>query len=257
LKRELTLFLGEYQIAQAFSITLVNGFSIGVNPISIPASLPVRPISIPTNIIAASSVEGITVTWDKVYGAMGYDIQYQIVGTGTWNTWSTTSNRYDTSEVLDGWVVEFMIRTSNGDTVKSDVRRPNLFLFYYYSIELCLYFSHACGLPFAASGYQIPFDILWRGILTQITQWSGIISAVCHPQTPGPPSGVQTSATATGVDISWEALDDIIEYAVWVYDRDTVGAFVDILGIEPTRLSAHVDSLTPGIHYIIAVQAWK
>jgi hypothetical protein len=36
-----------------------------------------------------------------------------------------------------------------------------------------------------------------------------------------------------------------------------VGAFVNTLGIEPTRLSAHVDSLTPGIHYIIAVQGWN
>jgi hypothetical protein len=52
---------------------------------------------------------------------MGYDIQYQVIGTGVWNTWSVTENRYDTSDVLDGWEIEFMIRTSNGDTVKSEV----------------------------------------------------------------------------------------------------------------------------------------
>ena len=52
---------------------------------------------------------------------MGYDIQYQVIGTGVWNTWSVTANRYDTSDVLEGWVIEFMVRASNGDTVKSDV----------------------------------------------------------------------------------------------------------------------------------------
>jgi hypothetical protein len=56
---------------------------------------------------------------------MGYDIQYQVIGTGVWNTWSVTENRYDTSDVLDGWEIDFMIRTSNGDTVKSDVGMLN------------------------------------------------------------------------------------------------------------------------------------
>lgn len=120
-RKWLTLHKGEYQIAQAFSTTLVNGFSIGTSPIAIPASLPVRPISIPTGLQAVSSVEGITVTWNEVYGAMGYEIQYQVIGTGVWNTWSVTESRYDTSDVLDGWEIEFMIRTSNGDTLKSEV----------------------------------------------------------------------------------------------------------------------------------------
>jgi hypothetical protein len=207
-KKRLTPKLGEYQIAQAFSRTLVNGFGIGTNELVIPASLPVRPISVPTNFQAVSSVTGVTVTWDAVYGAMGYELQNRLVGVDTWNTWSTTFNRYDTSWVLDGWEYEFRIRMSNGDAVKSD--------------------------------------------------WSDIISAVCHPQTPPAPTDILTGATATGVDISWAPCGhDITEYAVILYNRDTVGSYVETIGIEPTSLSAHVDSLTPGIHYDIAVQAWN
>ena len=137
IKEVANLTQGEYQIAQAFSTTLVNGFSIGTSPITIPASLPVRPISIPTSFQAVSSVEGITVTWNEVYGAMGYDIQYQVIGTGVWNTWSVTENRYDTSDVLDGWEIEFMIRTSNGDTVKSDVGMLNPYSFLFFTQSSC------------------------------------------------------------------------------------------------------------------------
>lgn len=146
--------------------------------------------------------------WDAVYGAIGYDLQYKATFIDTWSTWSLSSNRYDTSWVLDGWEFEFMIRTQNGDQAKTD--------------------------------------------------WSSIVTAVCHPQTPAPPANILTTATATGVDISWDNLGyGVTEWAVLVYDRDTVGAFVNTIGIESSRLSAHVDSLTPGIHYIIAVQGWN
>jgi hypothetical protein len=144
--------------------------------------------------------------WDAVYGATGYDLQYKATFIDTWSTWSLSSNRYDTSWVLDGWEYEFMIRTGYGDQAKTD--------------------------------------------------WSSIVTAVCHPQTPGPPANILTTATATGVDISWDNLGyGVTEWAVLVYDRDTVGAFVNTIGIESSRVSAHVDSLTPGIHYIIAYKA--
>lgn len=116
------LLQGEYQIAQAFSATLVNKFSIGLSPITIPDSLPVRPISVPSNVVAASSPQGITVTWDEVYGVMGYDLQYEISGVGIWESVYLTSNRYDTSLVLDGWTIQFQIRASNSATAKSSVR---------------------------------------------------------------------------------------------------------------------------------------
>ena len=155
-----------------------------------------------------SSGTGITVTWDAVYGSTSYDLRYRLVGTDTWQSWSTSTNRYDTSWVLDGWEFEFMIRTKYGDVVE--------------------------------------------------TEWSDTISAVCHPQTPPPPVDIITRATNTGIDISWASLGrGIIEYAILIHDRDTIGAFVNVIGIEATSLSAHVDSLTPGIHYDIALQGWN
>jgi hypothetical protein len=48
-----------------------------------------------------------------------------------------------------------------------------------------------------------------------ITDWSAGITAVCHPLTPGPPTGIVTIPTATGFDISWDAdASDITEWAV-------------------------------------------
>jgi hypothetical protein len=92
----------------------------------------------------------------------------------------------------------------------------------------------------------------------QKTEWSETSSAVCHPQTPRAPTGIVTRATATGLNVSWPSLGhDIVEYALLIHDRDTPGAMVNTIGIEPTSLSVHVDSLTPGIHYAIALQAWN
>jgi hypothetical protein len=111
--------LGEYQIAQAFTRTLVNGFGIGKSELSIPSNLPTRPISVPTNIVAKSSPLGVTVTWNDVYGALGYDIQVRLLGQQDWSTYSLAFNRYDTTWTTDGEVWEFAVRTSNGNTVKS------------------------------------------------------------------------------------------------------------------------------------------
>ena len=128
--------LGEYQIAQAFSRTLISGFGIGNTELGIPANLPVRPISVPTGLVAQSSPLGVTVTWNDVYGAIGYDISVRLQGQG-WTTYTIRFNRYDTTWTVDGLTWEYMVRTSNGDNVKSG--------------------------------------------------WSGVVSAVAHPQTPPPP----------------------------------------------------------------------
>lgn len=137
------LLLGEYQIAQAFSNALVNKFSIGTSPITIPANLPVRPISVPPNVVAASSPQGITVTWDEVYGVMGYDLQYEISGVGVWESVYLTANRYDTALVLDGWTISFKVRASNSATAKSDVSLPRNFVLLLHEPTSFLHFSSA------------------------------------------------------------------------------------------------------------------
>jgi len=107
--------LGEYQIAQAFSDTLVNGFRVGSRKLLIPADVPERETPVPTNLRAVSSPDGITVTWDAVYGAFGYDVRNMLVGSGDWGISANPNNRYDTTWTLDGWEWEYQVRTNNGD----------------------------------------------------------------------------------------------------------------------------------------------
>lgn len=83
---------------------------------AIPAHIPDRPLSIPTHFHAVSTSKGITVTWDIVYGATGYDLEYRIVDTDDCGVIYLGINRYDTSWVLDGWEYIFKIRSRYGET---------------------------------------------------------------------------------------------------------------------------------------------
>lgn len=98
---------------------MVTGFGIGKIELSVPGNLPVRPISVPTNVVAKSSPLGVTVTWSDVYGAIGYDIQVRILGQQEWSIYPLGFNRYDTTWTVDGVIWEYAVRTSNGIAVKS------------------------------------------------------------------------------------------------------------------------------------------
>lgn len=56
--------LGEYQIARAFTRTLVNHFKIGIYSLQIPRDLPSRPLPVPSNLQVFTSPGGVTATWD-------------------------------------------------------------------------------------------------------------------------------------------------------------------------------------------------
>ncbi|KAK3689004.1 carbohydrate esterase family 3 protein [Podospora appendiculata] len=115
--------LGEYQIAQAFSRTLVGAFSIGLHELRVPIDIPARPMPTPTNFQAISSPSGIVVTWDAVYGAFGYDICVRMAGSSSPDEWFTTyhvnSNRHDTTRCVAGERWEYQLRSSGGSIVHS------------------------------------------------------------------------------------------------------------------------------------------
>jgi lysophospholipase L1-like esterase len=90
--------------------------------------------------------------------------------------------------------------------------------------------------------------------------WSGTVTATAHPQTSPPPVGIVTHATATGIDVVWGRptgahTDTIDRYQVITLDKDTPGAWIG--GTAVKGLSAHVDGLLPGHHYIVAVATWN
>jgi hypothetical protein len=111
--------LGEYQLAQAFSRTLVSAFSLGRNPLEIPEHIPPRPLPTPTQFKAVAAPNGIVVTWDAVYGAYGYDLEHRLVGEEAWDISHIDCNRYDRQRLRKGQTLECRVRTSGGDTLKS------------------------------------------------------------------------------------------------------------------------------------------
>ncbi|KAF4849544.1 hypothetical protein CGCSCA4_v004303 [Colletotrichum siamense] len=106
--------LGEFQIARAFSQTLVSHFSIGTREIVIPQKIPERPSPVPVNVTAVAQPQGITVVWDRVYGALGYDVRCRSDKTSEWELWRKDTNRHDTMGVEDGVEYQYQVRTNNG-----------------------------------------------------------------------------------------------------------------------------------------------
>ncbi len=73
----------------------------------------------PTNVVATTVPEGIELSWTPVYGALGYDIQWRFVGQTAWSLSSGTAYAFYSTWIFDGQSMEYQVRTSNGDTVKS------------------------------------------------------------------------------------------------------------------------------------------
>jgi hypothetical protein len=114
--------LGEYQIAHAFERTLRDQYALGFTVPDVPASadIPARPTPVPSNVNAQPSPEGVTVTWNAVFGALGYGVRYRLVGLPAWNESRASANRFDTTWTTDGQQWEYQVRTDNGDQLKSD-----------------------------------------------------------------------------------------------------------------------------------------
>ncbi|WP_162684144.1 GDSL-type esterase/lipase family protein [Streptomyces populi] len=204
--------LGEYQIASAYERTLHDGYGIGQSVPAVPDTIPHRPISGVTGVVAQAVPSGVAVTWNPVFGARGYTVRYRLAGATAWNQTKVSTNRYDTTWTEDSWTWEYQVRTDNdGD------------------------------------GQSV---------------WSPTATATAHPQTAPPPpvDGIMTSATATGVDVTWRApsgpyTDSIDRYEVITWDKDVPGSYISSTGVRATTV--HIDGLTPGHHYLVAVVTWN
>jgi len=101
---------------------LIKGYKLGNTELAVPDSrdLPVRPISIPKNIRAVADAQGANVTWDKVYGARGYDVQSRVLGEYTWILWPNQQVNWFYAAWPGGKVIEieFKVRMNNGYSEK-------------------------------------------------------------------------------------------------------------------------------------------
>ncbi|MDT0466547.1 fibronectin type III domain-containing protein [Streptomyces gibsoniae] len=204
--------LGEYQIASAYEHTLHDDYGIGQSVPAIPDTIPHRPISGVTGVVAQAVPSGVAVTWNPVFGARGYTVRYRLAGATEWNQTRVSTNRYDTTWTEDSWTWEYEVRTDND-----------------------------------SDGQSV---------------WSPTVTATAHPQTAPPPptESIMTSATATGVDVTWEApsgpyTDSIDRYQIITWDKDVPGAYISSTAVRATTV--HIDGLTPGHHYLVAVVTWN
>lgn len=107
---------GEFQIAQAFADTLYEDFDLGTARANFPSGSPPRPGGTPANVKAVAADSGIIVTWDRVFGAYGYEVRSRIAGTTGWSTGRVGANRFDSTWVLDGQTMEYQVRADTGGT---------------------------------------------------------------------------------------------------------------------------------------------
>ncbi|MFF5782618.1 fibronectin type III domain-containing protein [Streptomyces virginiae] len=106
--------------ARAFEKTLHDRYQLGTSVPAIPENMPARPTPVPGNVVASSEASGIKVTWDAVYGAIGYQVRDRLVGVTVWTEFPVSMNRFDTTWTEDGMEWEYQVRTDNGGRVKSD-----------------------------------------------------------------------------------------------------------------------------------------
>ncbi|KAK4141009.1 carbohydrate esterase [Dichotomopilus funicola] len=111
--------LGDYELAQAFSRTLVSAFSIGRSSLVIPKHIPPRPLSTPAGLKAISTPGGIVVKWEPVYGALGYCLQRRLAGERDWTTNELNCTTYYWPPQRKGEVIECRVRSNGGDSVHS------------------------------------------------------------------------------------------------------------------------------------------
>ncbi|KAF7191961.1 hypothetical protein HII31_06606 [Pseudocercospora fuligena] len=108
--------LGAYQIARAFSKTLIENFSLGEIPIQVPDSVPERDLPAPTNLVATSSPMGIKVTWDRHFGLTEGKIRQRCDGEQDWRVAFARTNRWDTILPEAGIRCEYQVKSCYGNS---------------------------------------------------------------------------------------------------------------------------------------------
>ena len=187
--------LGEHQIAYAYERTLHDKYRIGNEVPPIPASdtIPTRPTRTPGNVAAVSSPLGVTVTWERVYGAFGYDVRVRLAG-GEWKEERTSSHRYDTRWTQPDMKWEYQVRTHNGGTCSPAERDP------------CSAWSPIVGATARPETAPAPVGFITRPTATGLdVVW-------------GPPSGPYAST--------------LERYGVIIWDRDTRDSFIETVGVK-------------------------
>ncbi|KAK0610141.1 SGNH hydrolase-type esterase domain-containing protein, partial [Bombardia bombarda] len=212
--------LGEYQLAQAFSRALIAPpFSFGQHELAIPPSgvIPLRPTPTPANFSAVATPAGVTVTWDSVYGAIGYELREE-EGDDSWPAPLHLSvPRHDTTHCVPNQRWEYQVRTTGGRSHIGNCGRPLK--------SPWSKIASAVAHPETAPG---PVNIQ-----THATE-DGFSISWDAPPFPGP--GAHHQANKYEID----------RYGVIILDSDAPGSFPMIVGVPGDETSAEMRGLVKG-----------
>ncbi|KAF2765290.1 SGNH hydrolase, partial [Teratosphaeria nubilosa] len=108
---------GEFHIARAFTLTLVNDFKIGRSALKIPTYIRARSMPVPSNFNVHSSPYGVTATWDRVQSAYEYEVRIRLTDLpkSQAKITSVPANRWDSEWAADGWTYEVQVRAKAGE----------------------------------------------------------------------------------------------------------------------------------------------
>jgi len=99
------------------------------------------------------------------------------------------------------------------------------------------------------------YQVQAKGDSESVTAWTGLVSAKANPGTLEGPKSIVTSPRDGGIQFSWSAVSgDINRYAVYVWDQDEEGSFLNVIGASGT--SAYIGGLVPGHRYGTWVATW-
>lgn len=235
-------YKGDFRIAQAFAQALNSTFGLGSSG-SIPITgNTVRPLNVPTNLVFTGTNQGVTVTWNRSWGATGYNIQYRNClnyngtcagfGYSQWSNWMTSSSNFERWDL--SWDMRF-----------DDQPYPA----YIYQVEV-------------AATYGGPND----GVTSA---FSNSVQGVPAPQVATTPTGlsVLTNTLHGQLEAEWtpstgQYSNSIYEYDVWLFDTDTPGVYPSRFAhLEPPGNDPgpdfHTVSCTPGNHYVLMIEPWN
>ena len=161
------------------------------------------PCSVPTGItVTGLSPTSVTVSWLAVSGAVSYNIQYRIVGTGTWSPTTSATNSVTITGLTPGANYEFQVEVVCATGTSG-----------YSSSVTFTTASVICGAP---SG----LNVTGVGTTTATLNWSAVTGAVSYGivyRMVGTTAWSYTTSTTTSVAISGLVAGTTYQFKVQSY----------------------------------------
>lgn len=206
---------GEYRIAEAFVKVLKSDFDFGGSTFSSPDSTPARWVFTPVGLSISAVPEGFQLKWDQINGGHPFP-----------------PRGYNIRSRIQGqtnWWSDGVVYPSGRESWQ----------------------------PWVLKGQTWEYQVQAKGDGSEVTDWTPIVSATANPQTLAGPTNINTSPSGNGgIQFNWTPVaGNINRYALYVWDKDEEGAFLNVVG--STGTGAYVGGLVPGHRYGTWIATWS